>query len=90
MISDNFQEVLKELRTILSQIKGVKNVGEDFSLNYLLLTGTEEEKKNAEKVTSLLEIQAKEKSNIDLTIYVLTEDEFQKAQNKSKSPTFSS
>jgi uncharacterized protein (DUF1697 family) len=86
MISDNFQEVLKELRTILSQIKGVKNIGEDFTLNYLLLIDSEQNKADASKVTALLETQAKEKFGIALEILVLTKDEFDKAQ----SPTFAS
>lgn len=90
MIGENFQEVLKELRGILSQIKGVKNIGEDFSLNYLILVENEQSKKDAEKVAVLLETQAREKSNIDLSIYVLTEAEYADAQKQTvKGPTFS-
>lgn len=90
MISDNFQEVLKELRTILSQVKGVQNIGEDFTLNYLVLVDSEENKADAVKVTSLLELQAKEKFSIGLDILVLTKEEFEKAQAKASAPTFAS
>lgn len=75
MIDDNFQDVIKELRGILSQIKGVKNIGEDFSLTYLIVTENEESKKDAEKVCGLLFDQAKEKYSLDMEYLVLTEDE---------------
>lgn len=84
MIDENFQDVLKELRTIFSQIQGVKNVGEDFVLNYLILTDGEDSKKNVLKVAEMLKIQAEERHNINLDIYVLTAEEFEKANT----PTF--
>lgn len=88
MISDNFQEVLKELRTILSQVKGVQNIGEDFTLNYLILVDNQENKENAKKVCDTLTMQAKSNFNIALDIYVLTKEEFEEAKKKGMSPTF--
>lgn len=88
MIREDFQDILQELRSILSQVEGVTNIGESFTLHYVITTDGEESRERALNVANLLVNQAQEKFNVDLNILVVTQKQLEEAQNKAESPTF--
>lgn len=82
MLTSEVLEKVKELRTILGQIKGCKNVQEGFSLNYVLTTENEEGKHNAEEVTSALANQC-ETQGLEIDFIVVTEEELEEVRKKA-------
>lgn len=79
-LNGNFESILKELRTVLSSIKGVKSISETVDLSYVVEVSTLEEKENVEKVSGLLSSQA-EKYGFYLSVTPATSEEIEKSKN---------
>lgn len=79
--SEEFTAFVQELRNLLGGIKGVKNISETFSLSYVCVVGSEEEKEPVEKVGNFLTEQAT-RYGIDLEVCAATEEEVKKAREE--------
>lgn len=82
---NSLPEFLRELRNLLGNIKGVKGrITETFSLSYVLVVDSEEDKTAAETVANMLTEQAAKNHGIDLEIVPVTAAEMEEAAEKFK------
>lgn len=72
-------EFMRELRSLLGQIKVTKGISETFSLSYVVVVEKEEDKEVVEKIANVLTQQAAQNHSIDLEIVPATQDEITKA-----------
>lgn len=91
MIDEKFQDVVRELRTILTGVPGFKNFAEDFTLSYVLLVdegdstlkdGKTVVNKDAARLVADTLVDQSAKNGINLEIMVLTEKEFDEAKEQ--------
>lgn len=80
-LNGSLEPMMKELRLALSQIKGVKALNEDLTIEYLAVVETEDEKDNVEKVGAVLSAQA-ETFGFSLEITAATQAEVDEAEKK--------
>ena len=84
MITKEVIELAAEIRNILSQTKGAKNVAENFSLAYLLLVENDEDIEGAKAVAEMLSSQAQAKFSLDIDIIVTTQAELDAAREETE------
>lgn len=79
---EELPEFIKEIRNLIGNIKGVKGrINETFSLSYVAVVDSEEDKKAVEEIANVLTQQATQYS-IDLEIVPATEAEIMTAREE--------
>lgn len=76
---NDIPDFIKEIRDLLGNLKGVKGLGETFSLSYVLTVETEEDKNNITKVANMLTEHAAQNHGVDLEIVAATQEEVNQA-----------
>lgn len=72
-------EFMRELRNLLGNLRGVKNLTETFALSYVLVVEKEEDKETVMTVANMLTEQAAKSHGIDLEIVPATAEELEQA-----------
>lgn len=80
-LNGNLEDMLKELRLALSQVKGVKSINENMSLVYVVAVADESQTESVEAVGSLLATQAR-RFGFEIEVLAFTEEEIKEASTK--------
>lgn len=83
-LNGNLEDIIKELREAISQIKGVESISEDLDFTYIVEVSSESDKQNVETVGGLLSAQAR-RFGFSIEVVPFTRAEIEEGRKKIES-----